>query len=82
MTGPLPSGSVPRFVLAAALLTGLAQAQPWPFGGPLASRTPFPAQHTKEVKWFDSLAEGIQEASQSKKPICLVLAGQRPLGDC
>jgi hypothetical protein len=69
-------------VLGAVLVAGLVQAQPRPLGGPLGTPAPFPAQHTKEVKWLDSLAEGIQEASRSQKPICLILAGQRPAGDC
>ena len=36
----------------------------------------------KEVKWFASLPDGVKEAVRTKKPICLILAGQRPKGDC
>jgi hypothetical protein len=71
--------SMPSIVLGIVLLAGPAQTQPGPFG---KASTPFPSQHTKDVKWLDSLAKGIEEASGAKKPICLILAGQRPSGEC
>jgi hypothetical protein len=66
--------------LGAALAAGTLLAQPKPV--PLAGASPFPAQHAKDIKWFDSLAGAAAEAGRTKKPICLILAGQRPKGDC
>lgn len=71
--------TMPAFILGIVLLVGPARSQPGPLD---KSSTPFPSQHAKDVKWLDSLAKGIQEASAAKKPICLILAGQRPSGDC
>lgn len=68
--------SVPALILGIMILVGSA----WTQSGPLS--TPFPSQHAKEIKWFDSLTKGIHEASAAKKPICLILAGERPSGDC
>jgi hypothetical protein len=80
MTRPSASCAI-ALLLLETVLACQAPAQP-AFGGGFASPTPFPAQHTKDVKWFTSLVEGIPEASRSGKPICLILAGQRPKGDC
>lgn len=69
-------------VSASALLADSGTAQPEPVGKRASSSAPFPSEHAKEIKWFDSLARGIRDASAAKKPICLILAGQRPSGDC
>jgi len=66
-------------VLGVVLVSGSTQSQPWELG---RSSTPFPSQHARDVKWLDSLTKGIEEASGAKKPICVILAGQRPSGDC
>jgi len=65
-------------VAGAVLIVGSVQAQREPFG----KASPFPSQHVQEIKWVDSLAKGIEQARGVKKPICLILAGQRPAGDC
>jgi hypothetical protein len=70
---------MPAVVLGILVVAGSAQPQSKPLG---KASTPFPSQHLKEVKWLDSFAKGIEEASAGKKPICLILAGQRPSGDC
>ena len=67
------------FIGGTTLVAGAARAQLKPLG---KSAAPFPSQHFKEVHWIDSLAKGIQEAGRAKKPICLILAGRRPSGDC
>jgi hypothetical protein len=57
-------------------------AQPSREGLAGTASSPFPSHAVKQVKWLDSLAGGIKEATAGKKPICLILAGQRPAGDC
>lgn len=66
-------------VAGVVCVSGSAQSQPGALG---KSSTPFPSQYAKEIRWLDSLAKGIEEASSAKKPILLILAGQRPSGDC
>lgn len=46
------------------------------------AESPFPSELMKDVKWLDSLPAGIKSAGASGKPICLVIAGQRPFGNC
>lgn len=67
-----------RAFLLATLLTLPSGAQGQP-GKPV---TRFPAEAVKEIRWHDALARGIQEAGRVQKPICLILAGRRPSGDC
>lgn len=79
MMQPSALMAMPALVVGILLVAGSAQPQSKPVG---RASTPFPSQHLKDVKWLDSLAKGIEEASAAKKPICLILAGQRPSGDC
>jgi hypothetical protein len=71
--------SIAALILGFAVFVGTSPGQA--AGGGKAA-TPFPSQQFKDVKWLDSLAKGIEEAGAAKKPICLILAGQRPSGDC
>ena len=74
--------SMPVVAMASVLLAHSGAAQPDPVSKRASSSVPFPSEHAKEIGWVDSLAKGIRQASAAKKPICLILAGQRPSGDC
>lgn len=76
-----------RWMVGLALLVTASAAAGQPPQRPqrptlgLAS-SPFPSEVTPGVKWFDSLAKRIRAATAAQKPICLIIAGQRPAGDC
>lgn len=65
-------------------VAGLAALAWTATGAPLAwaAAAAFPSEHARELAWSSSLAEGIRTARAAGKPICLVLAGRRPSGDC
>jgi len=56
--------SAVALVGGAVLVVSSVQAQ----RGPLGNASPFPSQHVEEIKWVDSLAKGIEQASGGGPP--------------
>ena len=78
---------VPALMVGIPLIVAVSSACEEPPGGPQFHQpgfagSPFPSETARGVMWFDSLAEGIEAAMENRRPVCLIIAGQRQSGGC